>query len=218
MTHTITEENYIKAIYLLQLTIEKVSTSLLSAEMNTKPASVTDMLKKLRAKRIVHYQRYKGFSLTEAGNKKALSIIRKHRLWEVFLVERLGLGWEEVHDMAEQLEHTSSPKLYEYLDRYLNYPRFDPHGDPIPDHTGKMERRSQISLLDVEAGVTHVVEGVTDHLPDFLQYLQAINLMPGSTVTVTRRFAFDGSAGIRIGDSHEVIISRHVAAHILVKS
>ena len=175
-------------------------------------------MKKLGEKNLVNHTRYQGVQLTESGRTCALDIVRKHRLWEVFLVEQLGLGWEEVHDIAEQLEHTSSPKLYEYLDRYLNYPRFDPHGDPIPDKSGKMERRSQVSLLDVEAGVAKVVEGVTDHLPDFLQYLQAIQLMPGSSVTVTRRFGFDGSAGIRIGDSSEVIISRHVAANILVKS
>jgi DtxR family Mn-dependent transcriptional regulator len=219
MITSFTEENYLKAIFKLAGQTEgNVSTNAIAEALQTKASSVTDMMKKLGEKNLVNHTRYQGVRLTEAGKMCALDIVRKHRLWEVFLVERLGLGWEEVHDMAEQLEHTSSPKLYEYLDRFLNHPRFDPHGDPIPDQTGKMERRSQISLLDVEAGVTHEVEGVTDHLPDFLQYLQAINLMPGSTVTVTRRFAFDGSAGIRIGDSHEVIISRHVAAHILVKS
>ena len=119
MTHTITEENYIKAIYLLQLTTDKVSTSLLSAEMNTKPASVTDMLKKLRAKRIVHYQRYKGFSLTESGNKKALSVIRKHRLWEYFLVNKLGFEWDEVHKVAEELEHITSNELITRLDNFI---------------------------------------------------------------------------------------------------
>jgi DtxR family Mn-dependent transcriptional regulator len=190
MIRSFTEENYLKAIFKLSgQAAEKVSTNAIAEAMQTKASSVTDM-----------------------------DIVRKHRLWEVFLVDRLGLGWEEVHDIAEQLEHTNSDKLYEHLDRYLGQPRFDPHGDPIPDKSGKMEIRSQVSLLDVETGVSHIVEGVTDHLPDFLQYLQAIQLIPGSKVIVNRRFSFDGSAGICIADSNEVIISRHVAAHILVKS
>lgn len=197
---------------------EKVSTNAIAEVMQTKASSVTDMLKKLGDRNLVIHKRYQGVLLTENGQKCALDIVRKHRLWEVFLVDRLGLGWEEVHDIAEQLEHTNSDKLYEHLDRYLGQPRFDPHGDPIPDKSGKMEIRSQVSLMDVEIGVSYIVEGVTDHLPDFLQYLQVIQLIPGSKVIVNRRFSFDGSAGICIADGIEVIISRHVAAHILVKS
>lgn len=197
---------------------EKVSTNAIAELMQTKASSVTDMLKKLGDRNLVIHQRYQGVLLTENGQKCALDIVRKHRLWEVFLVDRLGLGWEEVHDIAEQLEHTNSDKLYEHLDRYLGQPRFDPHGDPIPDKSGKMEIRSQVSLMDVEIGDSYIVEGVTDHLPDFLQYLQVIQLIPGSKVIVNRRFSFDGSAGICIADGSEVIISRHVAAHILVKS
>ena len=137
MNHTATEENYIKAIYHLQRTHDKVSTTLLSAEMNTRPASVTDMLKKLRAKRIVHYQRYKGFTLTELGNKTALVVVRKHRLWEYFLVNKLGFEWDEVHNVAEELEHITSSELVVRLDNFLGNPEFDPHGDPIPDNKGK---------------------------------------------------------------------------------
>ena len=219
MIRSFTEENYLKAIFKLSgKTAGNVSTNSIAEELQTKASSVTDMLKKLGDRHLVLHTRYQGVQLTENGQKCALDIVRKHRLWEVFLVDRLGLGWEEVHDIAEQLEHTSSDKLYEHLDRYLGQPRFDPHGDPIPDKSGNMEIRSQISLLDVETGVSNVVEGVTDHLPDFLQYLQAIQLIPGSSVTVNRRFSFDGSAGISIENGPEVIISRHVAAHILVKS
>ena len=219
MIRTFTEENYLKAIFKLSgLTAGKVSTNSIAEELQTKASSVTDMLKKLGDRNLVLHTRYQGVQLTENGQKCALDIVRKHRLWEVFLVDRLGLGWEEVHDIAEQLEHTNSDKLYEYLDRYLGQPRFDPHGDPIPDKSGRMELRSQISLLDVETDVSNVVEGVTDHHPDFLQYLQAIQLIPGSSVVVNRRFSFDGSAGICIGNGQEVIISRHVAANILVKS
>jgi DtxR family Mn-dependent transcriptional regulator len=219
MIRSFTEENYLKAIFKLSgQAAEKVSTNAIAEAMQTKASSVTDMLKKLGDRNLVIHKRYQGVQLTENGQKCALDIVRKHRLWEVFLVDRLGLGWEEVHDIAEQLEHTNSDKLYEHLDRYLGQPRFDPHGDPIPDKSGKMEIRSQVSLLDVEIGVSHIVEGVTDHLPDFLQYLQAIQLIPGSKVIVNRRFSFDGSAGICIADCNEVIISRQVAAHILVKS
>ena len=139
MSYTASEENYIKAIFHLQQADGMATTSLLAEKLLTKPASVTDMLKKLKAKKLLLYEKYKGFTLSSEGKKVALGIIRKHRLWEFFLVEKLQLKWNEVHEIAEQLEHVNSNILIEKLDEFLGRPKFDPHGDPIPDSKGKME-------------------------------------------------------------------------------
>jgi DtxR family Mn-dependent transcriptional regulator len=134
--YTETEENYIKAIFHLQKQTTQVSTQELSGSLQTKPASVTDMLKKLKTKRLINYKPYYGFRLSAEGNRVALGIIRRHRLWEFFLAEKLDFQWDEVHEVAEQLEHVSSQKLIEKLDAYLGFPKLDPHGDPIPDQDG----------------------------------------------------------------------------------
>ncbi|MBP9099154.1 MAG: metal-dependent transcriptional regulator [Ferruginibacter sp.] len=214
MTHTITEENYIKAIYLLQLTTDKVSTSLLSAEMNTKPASVTDMLKKLRAKRIVHYQRYKGFSLTESGNKKALSVIRKHRLWEYFLVNKLGFEWDEVHKVAEELEHITSNELITRLDNFLGNPSFDPHGDPIPDQHGKIKKIKQANLSAIPLKKTASVSSVKNQSEEMLEMLNHFQIGIGTKLKIMRRFEFDGSVEIKIDRHPATIISKQVAQNV----
>lgn len=214
MTHTATEENYIKAIYHLQLLRDSVSTNLLSAEMNTKPASVTDMLKKLRTKRIVHYQRYKGFSLTENGNKKALSIIRKHRLWEYFLADKLGFEWDEVHSMAEELEHISSDELITRLDNFLGNPAFDPHGDPIPDHRGKIRVIKQVNLTEVPLKKTATVSSVKNQSPEMLELLNHFHIAIGTRLKLSKRFEFDGSVEIRIDKYPPTIISEQVALNI----
>lgn len=219
MNTSFTEENYLKTIYKLAGDTQlAVSTNAIAELLQTKASSVTDMIKKLCDKKLLDHQRYQGVKLTSDGQKRALEIVRKHRLWEVFLVDRLGMGWELVHDIAEQLEHTSSETLYEHLDKYLNYPRFDPHGDPIPDSKGKMERQSQISIADLAPGTETIVAGVKDHLPDFLQFLQDVGLTPGSSLVITKRFDFDGSTGVKIAGGKEVMISRQVAASILVKA
>jgi DtxR family Mn-dependent transcriptional regulator len=144
-----TEENYIKAIFHLQHADGNVTTNEVAAELNTKAASVTDMLKKLKQKKILNYEKYKGFRLSGEGKKIALNIVRKHRLWEFFLVEKLDFGWDEVHEMAEELEHLTSTKLIDKLDAFLGFPKFDPHGDPIPDVNGKMTTKKQINLIDL---------------------------------------------------------------------
>lgn len=149
MHFTTTEENYIKAIYHLQQETGNVSTNELAAELSTKPASITDMLKKLTVKKLLRYERYKGVRLSNEGEKLALAIVRKHRLWEYFLVNTLEFGWDEVHEVAEELEHISSKKLVEQLDLFLGYPKFDPHGDPIPDSQGRMVMQQQINLIDL---------------------------------------------------------------------
>jgi DtxR family Mn-dependent transcriptional regulator len=218
MNTSFTEENYLKTIYKLTGDSQSaVSTNSIAEILQTKASSVTDMIKKLCDKKLLDHTRYQGVKLTGEGKRKALEIVRKHRLWEVFLVDRLGMGWEIVHDIAEQLEHTSSDALYEHLDKFLDYPRFDPHGDPIPDNKGKVERQSQVSIADLAPGSITTVAGVKDHLPDFLQFLQEIGLTPGSQVSITRRFDFDGSTGVCVAGGKEVMISRQVAASILVK-
>ncbi|CAN5869331.1 metal-dependent transcriptional regulator [soil metagenome] len=214
MTHTATEENYIKAIYHLQLASDTVSTTLLSAKMNTKPASVTDMLKKLRTKRIVHYQRYKGFNLTETGNKTALVIIRKHRLWEYFLVNKLGFEWDEVHNVAEELEHISSEELTVRLDNFLGNPAFDPHGDPIPDHKGKIKVLKQASLLAIPVKKIATVSSVKNQSREMLDLLNHFKIGIGTKLKVTRRFDFDGSAEIKIDKQPATIVSKQVAQNV----
>ncbi len=214
MNHTSTEENYIKAIYHLQHASNKVSTTSLSEEMNTKPASVTDMLKKLRAKRIVHYQRYKGFNLTETGNRKALSIIRKHRLWEYFLVNKLGFEWDEVHQVAEELEHITSNKLVTRLDNFLGNPSFDPHGDPIPDQNGRIKNIKQTNLTIIPLKKTASVSSVKNQSDEMLDMLKHYQIGIGTKLKVIRRFEFDGSVEIKIDRQPVTVISKQVAQNV----
>lgn len=214
MTHTTTEENYIKAIYHLQHARDTVTTTLLSAEMNTKPASVTDMLKKLRSKRIVHYQRYKGFSLTETGSKKALSIVRKHRLWEYFLVHKLGFDWDEVHNVAEELEHITSNELILRLDDFLGNPSFDPHGDPIPDQKGKIKTIKQANLSALPLKKTVSVSSVKNQSPEMLDLLNHFEIGIGTKLKVIKRFDFDGSVEIKIDKQLPTIVSNQVAQNV----
>ncbi len=214
MNHTSTEENYIKAIYHLQHASNKVSTTSLSEEMNTKPASVTDMLKKLRAKRILHYQRYKGFNLTETGNRKALSIIRKHRLWEYFLVNKLSFEWDEVHQVAEELEHITSNKLVTRLDNFLGNPSFDPHGDPIPDQNGRIKNIKQTNLTIIPLKKTATVSSVKNQSDEMLDMLKHYQIGIGTKLKVIRRFEFDGSVEIKIDRQPVTVISKQVAQNV----
>jgi DtxR family transcriptional regulator, Mn-dependent transcriptional regulator len=214
LTYTTTEENYIKAIYHLQHIHPKVSTTLLSAEMNTRPASVTDMLKKLESKKMVHYEKYKGFILTEQGNRTALNVVRKHRLWEYFLVHKLGFNWDEVHAVAEELEHISSNELTTRLDNYLGNPAFDPHGDPIPDNKGKIKTIKQESLSDIAIKKTVTVSSVKNQTAEMLDLLNHFKIGIGTKLKLNRRFDFDGSIEIRIEKLPAIIISKQVAQHI----
>src|ERR1700760_5386 len=161
--NTFTEENYLKAIYHLSLQSGSVSTNQLAAALSTKAASVTDMLKKLADKELINYTKYQGVTLTSSGEKIAISIIRKHRLWEYFLVEKLNFKWDEVHDVAEELEHISSKELVDRLDSFMGYPKYDPHGDPIPDSKGqfKSHELKPVSALAVDSG--GIISGVRDH-------------------------------------------------------
>jgi DtxR family transcriptional regulator, Mn-dependent transcriptional regulator len=214
MTYTTTEENYIKAIYHLEHEHESVGTNLLSAAMQTKPASVTDMLKKLEAKKLLHYEKYRGFRLSDQGNKLALTIIRKHRLWEYFLVEKLGFNWDEVHVLAEQLEHVSSEDLIRRLDEFLEHPAFDPHGDPIPDVKGKFRKINQDNLLGLPLKKNLKVSAVKNQETEMLNLLTQYEIKIGTQLKILRRFAYDGSVEIRIEKNAATILSKQVAQHI----
>ena len=214
MHHTTSEENYIKAIYHLQKESGKVSTSLLAASIKTKPASVTDMLKRLQVKKIVHYQPYYGFELTETGNRVALDVIRKHRLWEFFLVNKLGFDWNKVHDVAEDLEHISSKELINRLDDFLGNPSFDPHGDPIPDQKGKIKLIRQSSIADLPLKQIASVSSISNQSRQMLDLLNHFNISIGSKIKVMRRFEFDHSVEIKIDKTPLTIVSEQVAKNV----
>jgi len=215
---TQSEENYLKAIYSLSEEFgESISTNLLSDKMETKPSSVTDMVKKLSDKNLIDYQKYQGCSLTKEGREKALHVIRKHRLWEVFLVEKLKLGWEEVHEIAEQLEHIQSTKLTNQLDDFLENPKFDPHGDPIPDRDGviKIKKKSE-PLSFLKQGDKGLVVGVEDGSLDFFNFLKRYNIGLGSEIEILEIFSFDKSILVNI-DGKEVSFSEIVSKKIFIQ-
>ena len=208
-------ENYLKAIFTVgDYGKEPVTTNALAAYLETKAGSVTDMLKKLAEKQLVNYQKYKGVQLTPKGREVAVTTIRKHRLWEVFLVEHLKFGWDEVHEVAEELEHISSIKLIDNLDQFLGNPKKDPHGDPIPDREGHIRPPKDISLIDMEEGSEGIVVGVREHSSSFLQYLESIPLLLGAHVEILRRFEFDDSRLVRVNHKKEVTLSPKVAANL----
>lgn len=215
---TSSEENYIKNIYHLQQQRGFVTTNELAAALNAKPASVTDMLKKLKTKKIINYEPYKEFQLSTLGKKVALGVIRKHRLWEFFLVEKLQFGWDEVHDVAEELEHVSSKLLIEKLDAFLNYPRFDPHGDPIPDSNGKMSAQQQINLLALEHNKTAEVTSVGNQSSELLEVLKHKNIHIGTVLEVKKKFGFDNSLELKIKNQPAVTISEQLAKSLFVKT
>lgn len=210
-----TEENYLKAIYRLSEGGDKaVSTNEIAEIMSTKAASVTDMVKKLSGKNLIAYEKYYGVKITKQGKADALMVIRKHRLWETFLVDKLNFTWDEVHDIAEQLEHIQSTLLIEKLDEFLGYPTADPHGHPIPDKNGKVQSVRQIPLS--EATKKSIVRSVRDGSPSFLQYLSKIGVYIGATIAILERVEFDGSLEILIDGKKKVFISRDAAQNLLV--
>jgi DtxR family Mn-dependent transcriptional regulator len=217
MNFTVAEENYLKAIWHLQRYHEEVSTSLLANQLQTRPASVTDMLKKLKTKKLVHYEKYYGFTLTPEGKKIALGIIRRHRLWEYFLAEKLNFEWDEVHEVAEELEHVSSKKLIDKLDEYLGFPKADPHGDPIPDNQGKMENTPAIRLHDLALNQLAEVSGVGNQSTELLELLKHKNIKIGTKLEIKKRFEFDHSLEIKIRNMPAFTISEQLAKNLLVK-
>lgn len=217
LNFTISEENYIKGIYHLQRESDTVNTNALAAEMNTSAASVTDMLKKLKGKKLLQYERYRGFRLTEPGKKVALGIVRKHRLWEYFLVEKLGFAWDKVHPIAEELEHINSNELIQRLEKFLGNPSFDPHGDPIPDINGKIPMLRQMNLCDLPIKKQAIVSSVSNQNPQMLEMLRHYHISIGTAVSVTRHFEFDGSLEMKVLKKPACVISEQVAKNVFVR-
>ncbi|MCH7411246.1 metal-dependent transcriptional regulator [Belliella sp. DSM 111904] len=211
------EENYIKTIYQLTDAGKKgVSTNDISASMKLKPASVSDMLRKLGDKGVIDYRKYYGVHITEEGKKYALSTIRKQRLWEVFLVEKLRFSWDEVVDVADELEHIQSTVLIRRLDEYLGFPKFDPHGDPIPDEYGDVRVRPRVSLNEIDLNATGQIVAVKDSSAAFLRYLDKVGAYIGARIKVIEKVEFDGSIEILIDNKKTIFMSKDVAGNILI--
>jgi DtxR family transcriptional regulator, Mn-dependent transcriptional regulator len=214
---TQSEENYLKAIcHLGKQGSIAVSTNAIAQKMNTKASSVTDMLIKLAEKEFVYYKKYQGVSLTNKGNVVAANVVRKHRLWELFLVEKLKFSWDEVHDVAEQLEHIQSAKLVNELDAFLEFPSHDPHGDPIPDKDGNTLKAQKILLSHVNENVVCSCIGVKNSSTKFLKYLDKNKIALGTAMQVLSKESFDESMTVKI-DNLNLTISKNVANNIYVK-
>jgi DtxR family transcriptional regulator, Mn-dependent transcriptional regulator len=213
---SLTEENYLKSIYhLSEAGSKEVLTNELAEAMNTKAASVTDMIKKLAGKDFIAYEKYHGVNITAKGKSLALTVIRKHRLWETFLVQTLGFKWDEVHEVAEQLEHIQSPLLIEKLDELLGFPKVDPHGDPIPDHNGKIKSPQKVMLGSLKAGTDSVIVAVKDSDSQLLKYLDKIGARPGKKIKILEIQDYDGSMEVLIG-GQKFFVSKEVSENILV--
>ena len=215
---TLAEENYLKAILSISLNEDgKVSTNAIANEIGTSAASVSDMLKKLGEKKLIKYEKYKGVELSKLGQKKAVMILRKHRLWETFLVNKLDFNWGEVHDVAEQLEHIQSSELIDRLDIFLEHPKFDPHGEPIPSKEGRMPNTNTIPLNKLNCGTIGLVMGVTLDEKEFLDYLTKLNIKIGSKIEIKEKIDFDQSLSIEIENKY-FHISNEVSKHLLIKT
>lgn len=212
-----TEENYLKAIFSLSsLSKNAVSTNDIAKKLTTKASSVTDMIKKLAEKNLVDYKKYQGVLLTDEGRKIAVAIVRNHRLWEVFLVEKLDFNWDEVHEIAEQLEHIKSERLIDKLDAFLGHPSHDPHGDPIPDKDGHIDHGQSEPLFNAKEGQLYIITGVRDSSSLFLQYLDKSNITLGGQLTIIEKEAFDNSITIKINGELKTLSSQ-ISKNLFVK-
>jgi len=214
---SLSEENYLKAIFHLESSYPSgVSTNALAEEMETKASSVTDMVKKLSEKDLVKYRKYQGVKLSSQGRNTAVEVIRKHRLWEVFLVEKLNFAWDEVHEVAEQLEHIKSDKLIRELDRFLEHPTRDPHGDPIPDAQGRFTESNKTLLSSIGPGEEGLCVGVKDSSADFLRFLDKNSISLGDRIKVLEKEEFDQSLLVAIGE-RQLLLSSRISGNLYVK-
>jgi DtxR family transcriptional regulator, Mn-dependent transcriptional regulator len=214
---TTSEENYIKVIYHLSIVSPTgVNTNAIAGMLDTKASSVTEMLKKLSEKELLNYQKYQGVNLTEKGLLTAKMIVRKHRLWEVFLVEKLNFSWDEVHEIAEELEHIKSEKLINKLDKFLDFPAFDPHGDPIPDENGDIKKVEKLLLSEAKINIDYQCVGVKDTSVAFLQYLDKQQISLGSKMKIISREDFDASQTIQLSEK-TLVISNKISENIFIK-
>lgn len=217
MNLSVAEENYIKSIYKLQEGDVAVSTNAIAYELDTKPASVTDMAKKLKEKKLIDYEKYQGITLSPEGRKAALQIVRRHRLWECFLVDKLAFSWEEVHELAEELEHVRSEKLTNRLSDFLGNPVIDPHGDPIPDANGKLAKPRPQTSLDQANAKRLVVTAVSDQSTALLAFLNAKGIKLGTQLEIVAHYEYDNSIEIKLKQQPAITISEQVAKHIMVR-
>jgi DtxR family Mn-dependent transcriptional regulator len=211
------EEDYLKALYHLEMDFDSVSTNSIADYLDMKPSSVTDMLKKLAEKKFINYQKYKGTSLTKKGKLIALSIIRKHRLWETFLVVKLGFGWDQVHIIAEQLEHIKSEELIENLDNFLGNPKYDPHGDPIPNKDGEIEKMNQKLLVELKASQKGMITGVKKGTASLLNYLDKEKVKLGDSIKVIEILEFDGTYIVEI-NKRKLTFSEKICQNLLLET
>ena len=211
------EEDYLKALYHLEMDFNAVSTNSIAEYLDMKPSSVTDMLKKLSEKKFINYQKYKGTSITKKGKLIALSIIRKHRLWETFLVEKLGFGWDQVHTIAEQLEHIKSDELIENLDNFLGNPKYDPHGDPIPSKDGNIEKMNQKILVELKASQKGIITGVKKGTASLLNYLDKEKVKLGDSIKVIEILEFDGTYIVEI-NKRKLTFSEKICQNLLLET
>lgn len=211
------EEDYLKALYHLEMEFDSVSTNSIADYLDMKPSSVTDMLKKLAEKKFINYQKYKGTSLTKKGKLIALSIIRKHRLWETFLVDKLGFGWDQVHIIAEQLEHIKSEELIENLDNFLGNPKYDPHGDPIPNKDGEIEKMNQKLLVELKASQKGIITGFKKGTASLLNYLDKEKVKLGDSIKVIEILEFDGTYIVEI-NKRKLTFSEKICQNLLLET
>ncbi|RFZ82805.1 metal-dependent transcriptional regulator [Mucilaginibacter terrenus] len=214
---TLSEENYLKCIYRLWLDKgQKITPTAIAESLGNNPASVVDMIRKLTDKQLISYDKKKGVELTAQGQKDATLIVRRHRLWEVFLLEKLGYHWDEIHDIAEELEHIKDASLADRLDKFLGFPEYDPHGDPIPKANGKMAKRYSVTLTDMKTGTTCRVAAVKDTTSAFLQYLQKLNINIGTRIQLVEKIAYDSSLVISVNDGEPATVSKKFGENILI--
>ena len=214
---TLAEENYLKTIFHLERKLKsEVSTNALAERMQTRASSVTDMMQKLADKKMLVYKKYKGVQLTEKGKKAAAYVVRKHRLWEVFLVDKLKFHWDEVHDIAEQMEHINSVELIKRLDAFLGHPDFDPHGDPIPDKDGNIKKAEKRLLSELIKNQIGICVGVKESSPEYLQYLDKKKISIGTKINVLGKEFFDGSMMIQVGRD-QFFVSKQIAENLYVQ-
>ena len=216
MKYSASKENYLKAVFHLQQAQGMVSTNSLAAALQTRAASVTDMLKKLKSQKLLQYERYKGVKLTAEGKRLAIHIVRKHRLWEYFLVDKLRFGWEEVHEMAEELEHISSKKLIDRLEEYLGFPDTDPHGDPIPDNQGRMRVSKAVQLCELPVQSACTISHVGNQSVDMMELLNHLRLTIGTRLEVKRKFSFDQSLEVQLPEGSLITISQSLSSSLYV--
>lgn len=213
---SLTEENYLKALYRLAQENKEISVTDIAKSLGIKMPTVNSMVKKLAEKKFIKYEKYKAIQLTEKGRRQALYILRKHRLTELFLSEVMGLGWEEVHDIAEQIEHIQSDRFFDRIDEMLGHPQFDPHGEPIPDANGKLPVYPSFPLSEGQANTAYKLTGVANHDASFLQFLDSIALTLGSSIEIKEIQGFDKSMSVKLNNKTKTIFSFTVCRNLMV--